>query len=179
MKAATAELGGRILVPPSTAHWMTRALYAYWLGAMRRARAAAAEAGTLAVPDLLPGRQHIDPVDIPRLLANVWMLDVTGAPRRYRFRLIGGALDNAGLPQRKGDFMDDHLPAAARADGLAELDFIVDQRLPVWFRGPAYLPHNRQLFELERLIVPLAADGIAVDILLALSVFYDSAGLER
>src|SRR3546814_18827524 len=37
----------------------------------------------------LPGRRHLDPVDIPELLPNIWMIDVKRGPLRFRFRLVG------------------------------------------------------------------------------------------
>ena len=48
---------------PSTAHPKIVAPYDYWLKA----------APTTGV---LPGRQHIDPIDIPSLLENIWLVDV-------------------------------------------------------------------------------------------------------
>src|SRR5262245_8459779 len=54
-------------------------LYAYW-----RARFPGGAA-------LLPGRQHIDPLDIPRLLPSVQLADVEPGPR-IRYRLVGANL---------------------------------------------------------------------------------------
>ena len=61
---------------PEDAAPKIRALYAYWQAIHPE-------------PDRLPGRQHLDPLDIPELLANIWMADVQREPLRFRFRLVG------------------------------------------------------------------------------------------
>jgi hypothetical protein len=40
--------------------------------------------------DVLPGRQHLDPVHIPKLLPWLWLVDVhQGESLRFKFRLVG------------------------------------------------------------------------------------------
>src|SRR3546814_20107151 len=43
-------------------------------------------------PDLLPGRQHLDPARIVPLLPGNWLLDVHRAPFRLRYRITGTAV---------------------------------------------------------------------------------------
>src|SRR4051794_21466191 len=38
------------------------------------------------VPDRLPGRQHVDPMDLSTLLPDLWLIDVVREPERIRFR---------------------------------------------------------------------------------------------
>src|SRR3546814_5225682 len=70
---------------PETAHPVMQAGLAYW-------QAAAPE------PDLLPGRQHIDPAGMPTLLPHVWLMEIlpplpdTTVPR-LRFRLVGSHVE--------------------------------------------------------------------------------------
>ena len=84
----------RITVPPDGAHPKIAMLHRYWRD--------------VAPPGMLPGRQHIDPVDIPKLLANIWLLDVVGEPVRFRFRLIGDAMRRLGVPAKRGEFVDQY-----------------------------------------------------------------------
>jgi len=119
---------------------------------------------------VLPGRQHIDPIEIPRLLQYVWLLDVVDDPRRFRVRLVGTALVQTGTPARTGDFMADFMPPDKRQASLADLERVVQSREPWWFRGPVILRHNTFVQEVERIVLPLAADGRRVDMLLCLSV---------
>src|SRR5258708_28088876 len=89
--------------PPAATDPRLRAFFAYWR--------------SKAPPDRLPGRQHIDPLDIPRLLQHIAMFDVVrdggvrdGGVRagavRFRFLLIGHAvvqLMGAGYTGLSGD----------------------------------------------------------------------------
>lgn len=162
-----------ITPPAAAAHRKAVQLHEYWCS---KAPAAG----------LLPGRQHIDPTEIPGLLDNIWLLDVVGtidgvvggAPRRFRFRLIGDAMHRKGIPGRPGTFIDQFFGNGPADPALADLHAVVDTRLPSWSRGKPMLRHKHEIFELERILLPLAADGHAVDMLLCLTVFYRSDGEE-
>lgn len=154
-----------LAAPPATAHPKAIRLHEYW-----RAKA--------PLPGLLPGRRHIDPTEIPALLDNIWMLDVLGQPPRLRFRLIGDAMYRKGIPGRPGEFVDQFFGAGIADERLAALYAVVASRLPSWARGAPQLAHASPIFEIERIILPLAADGYAVDLLLCLTVFYQTDGRE-
>jgi len=151
--------------PPATAHRKIVQLYEYW-----RKKAPG--------PGRLPARGDIDPVDLGALLPNVWLVDVVGDPPRFRFRLIGGAVSKMGMPAKVGDFVDEFVQAEAKAQTMAEFAAAARERLPVWFRGPARMPYETKMFELERIFLPLASDGVRVDILLCLTVYYSLDGRE-
>ena len=151
--------------PPPGANAKIVAIYEYW----RRIAPGV---------DLLPGRRHLDPADIPKLLPNVWLVDVVGSPARFRTRLIGTALQQAGIPLSPGVFMDDAVPPALKETLLSHLRHVAASRQPQWRRGRPYLPHATEVFEIERIFLPLAADGATVDMLLNLSVLYESSGKE-
>lgn len=143
--------------PPATARREIVALHEYW-----RSKAPA--------EGLLPGRRHIDPIEIPRLLQYVFLLDVVEDPRRFRVRLVGTALILSGTPGRVGDFMADHMPPETRSASLANLEAVVQSRQPWWFRGPVFLQRETYVSEVERLVLPLAADGRTVDMLLGMTM---------
>jgi hypothetical protein len=155
----------KITQPPSGANAKVLAIHDYW-------RRIAPGAG------VLPGRQHLHPTDIPKLLPNVWLVDVAGKPQRFRIRLLGSALQQAGIPLRPGDFVEGPVPLARRQEALSDFRFVSTSRQPLWFRGPARVPHDKEVYELERIFLPLAADGVSVDVLLCLTVFYKSTGEE-
>lgn len=147
----------RITRPPLAAAAPIVAIYDYWRSKMPAA-------------GLLPGRRHIDPIDIPRLLPHIWLVDVVDDPRRFRVRLLGTALVATGTPLRVGDFIVDRLLPEQRAASLAEFESVVRSREPLWYSGPVNLQHETYVHEVERIFLPLAADGQHTDMLLCLSL---------
>lgn len=135
-------------------------------------------------PGLLPGRRHFDPLAVPHLLPNIWLLDVerstAAGPRlRYRVRLVGGAVVSVGFPARPGAYFDDPSVTSDVANVRRHLDAIVDTHEPDWRRGKPAIDHTTYVDTLERVILPLAADGRTVDMLIGLTVFYWKEGLPR
>jgi len=155
----------KIRQPPPGANAKILAIYDYW-------RRIAPGRG------LLPGRRHLHPTDIPKLLPNVWLVDVTGDPQRFRVRLVGSALQQAGFPLKLGDFVEGPVPPARRPAALSDFRFVTTSRQPLWFRGMPPVPHEKEVYEIERIFLPLAANGATVDVLLCLTVFYKSTGEE-
>jgi len=49
---------------------------------------------------------------------------------------------------------------------------------PSWYRGPSKLRPEKDYYELERVRLPLARNGKLIDMILALTVFFDSHGNE-
>ena len=131
-------------------------------------------------PDLLPGRQHFDPMQVPALLPNLWLLDiVAGPPRRFRYRLIGSRLIEAGIPGRVGDFIDDPRFVADHAAANRLFQAIADGREPNWSRGKPILQHAKYVEQIERVSMPLAADGRTADMILNLTLFHWNDGTVR
>ncbi len=124
-------------------------------------------------PGLLPGRQHFDPIRVPHLLRNLTLIDVVDcAPRQFRLRLVGGALVDAGFTGQPGDLMDAPHVTREPAKILAVLNDIAETGRPNWRRGPAAVEHTKFVDSLERAMMPLARDGIHVDMILSFSIFH-------
>src|SRR5215813_1374292 len=79
----------------------------------------------------MPGRADIDPLDIPRLLPNVFLMDVVpGNPRRFRFRLVGTRI--ADLEGEMTDrFLDEFVPGAPGTAMARHYDDAVEGRISV------------------------------------------------
>jgi len=159
------EMPDRITTPPATAHPKIVAIHSYW-------QRLAPGVGRL------PGRKHIDPCEIPSLLAHIWLIDVVGEPKRFRFRLIGEAGRRMGPPGKAGDFLDQYHEGGIADPALDDFRFVASERMPVWYRGKALSRHRTEMFELERLFMPLASNGVDVDAMLCLTVYYTPRGLE-
>jgi hypothetical protein len=129
-------------------------------------------------PGLVPGKQHFDPMRVPDLLPNVWLLDVVreDGSLRYRFRLVGDALIDSGAPFRKGLFVDELGDRVDQAAAKTIHDRVVNTREPDWRRGPPIVKHLKFIALLERVLLPLAEDGRTVDHILAMTVFYQMDG---
>lgn len=124
-------------------------------------------------PDLLPGRRHFDPMQVPELLPNLWLVDVEcGTPNRYRYRLVGGALIDAGGPMRAGMFVDELGDLIDQVAAHAAFDGVIATRQPEWRRGAPIVKHLQFVATLERVLLPLAEDGRTVDMILGMTIFY-------
>ncbi len=157
------------LVIPATAHWAIRDGYAYWQNARPG-------------PGLLPGRQHIDPLDIPALLPFIWLFDVADQPAgllpfNLRYRLLGSHVELGLGLNRTGRWVD-----------AVEPRFVIDPELHAahlaavtrgeahYRRGTPRFAHNKAVAGLERVLMPLARDGRKPDMLLGFTVFLDTDG---
>lgn len=125
-------------------------------------------------PGRLPGRQHIDPMELRQLLPLLWLLDVQREPFRLRYRLVGTAVADAMGQDFTGRWMDEVHPHLA-GGGSAYLDryrAVAATGVPSWRRGTPRLWFNEEHKEIENIVLPLAADGVQVDVLMILTIMY-------
>ena len=121
-----------------------------------------------APPGKLPGRQHIDPLEIPDLLPHLMLIEVlpqAGGGARYRIRLVGTAVVAIQGSDGTGKFADEILTAAEGADIIKGYDEIVRTRQPQYHSGTVATA-GRDHVDYERIAFPLAADGEHVDMLI-------------
>ncbi|GHD56145.1 hypothetical protein GCM10017083_35920 [Thalassobaculum fulvum] len=122
---------------------------------------------------LLPGRQHLDPLDIdPQVMPWVFLMDVVrrdGAPLDYRYRLVGTG--NVGLVGRDAT---GELASAVfnRVDApfvLDTFDLTVENAAPTYWI--ATVPNDViGMVTIHRGLFPMARDGRTVDMLLCIAV---------
>lgn len=136
-------------------HPMMSRLFAYWRGKCQDGR--------------LPGRQDLDPLDIPELLPHIALYDVVRESDRLRFRirLLGTANVQLMGSDCTGQFLDEQLRPEDAARIMTTYRQVVDERRPHYWRSFLSTP-GREHMHYERLLLPLAADGTTVDIVLAL-----------
>lgn len=153
-----AQIGG-----PGAAVRAHEELFAYW--------------ASLRDGALLPGRRHLDPGGITRLLPTVSLIDVISslrdgeAPERgaleFRMRLAGTALYGVYGREITGKRLTDIYNSAAADYWRAELGKVVAERRPavgvhsLAWRGASHL-------SILWLRLPLSSDGGAVDMILGL-----------
>jgi len=119
----------------------------------------------------LPGRQHIDPADIPELLANVTLVDVTGEPLQFKFRLMGTQAVHFFGRDLTGHWYHEAFDNYPSSPSYADLCTAVRTKKPHWHKGPPSVHVTKDDVEIERLVLPLAANGHDVDMLFLVQVF--------
>lgn len=143
---------------PDHAHAAVNELHGYWR--------------SLAPEGELPGRQHIDPVDIAPLLPNIWLLDVHREPLRFWRRLVGTRIEEYSGSNLTRGWVHDKLKEGKLSDVHKSLTNVVENKVPDWRRGKPYISDHTKYPELERLYLPLASDSETVDMILAITIFF-------
>ncbi|SMF72642.1 PAS domain-containing protein [Tistlia consotensis] len=160
----TAEIVPFQLRPaPGQWHPHIRALYGYWQSKLPAPDAAGCR---------LPGRQHLDPVEIPTLLPWLWLIDVQREPPRFRFRLFGTKHYEQMHCDPTGRWCDEAFPSFVSQPTYPDylkvgLDGLVSYR-----KGPPAYHVDSECRLLERIMLPLARDGRTVDMILALTLYF-------
>ena len=141
-----------------------RRFYDYWLGKCRSGR--------------LPARADIDPVEIPDLLPWIMLLDPVPGPKGYRFRmrLIGTGLVARAGRDATGYFYDEMLSKRDVARFTTIYTEVIKTGRPHHYHADIDISRleGREHLRYERLICPLATDGVTVDMLALIVVFLDA-----
>jgi len=143
---------------PADCHPAVRSMVDYWR--------------SIHPPEGLPGRQHFDPVDVPKLLSNIGLIEVHENPRRFRVRLYGTALAAAIGEDYTGKWYHELFEQFESTAQYGDFCRVVDARVPHWRRGSLRIPVERDFHFLERVHLPLASDGKTVDMILTFAVFF-------
>lgn len=121
----------------------------------------------------LPGRHHIDPLDLPDLLSNMMLIDVCRDtdPVQFRFRLCGTEIVRITGRDLTGMTLDEALPDGYR-DYIRFLDeLVISKKMPVFSRTLFHDKANFANAETSRILLPLATDGETVDMILVYQLF--------
>lgn len=145
---AEAETRNRIKSPD------LRLIFDYWTGLARASR--------------LPGRADIDPLDFPKLLPRVALIDVVDAedPVHFRYRLAGTEIVERAGRDPTGKRFDELYAGTYLDQALETYRAVVAERQPHYSQRVFPLYHGREHLTYSRLILPLAGDGTHVDMLL-------------
>jgi len=115
-----------------------------------------------------PPRSAIEPLELKRHLAHIFMLDVLDDGADYRYRLIGTDVSTARGSSVTGRKISELYadPPQALAQAKAIFGKVVAARQPVFARGPVFWVPGRDFLHFEGAYLPLSSDGHAVDIIL-------------
>ena len=126
---------------------------------------------SMSPPKGLPGRCDLEPIDIPRLLPWMLLLDVagTGHHRRFRIRLMGTGVAERSGADSTGRWLDE-------AVTQPQLQALTEHLATAAHKGGPvrYLNHSiikgREFVAIDTLALLLAGNGVDVDMLMLLSV---------
>ena len=121
-----------------------------------------------APPGKLPGRQHLDPLELSDLLPYLMLMDVVRQPdgsARYKLRLVGTEAVAIQGSDGTGKYADEVLTGQDGAEIIRRYDEILQTRQPQYRRGVVATP-GREHVQYERVAFPLARDGENVDMLI-------------
>ena len=142
---------------PDSAEPVIKSLYDYWC--------------EISPPGGLPERQHFDPLDVPKLLPNIWLIDVSREPLRFSLRLLGTRIEEFSGGRWKRFHNQNLHNEGVLARVQSNLAEVVETHEPSWRRGRPLISWEQEFATLERIYLPLARDGETVDMILAITIF--------
>lgn len=106
-------------------------------------------------------------MEMPRLLANILLLDVEAGTGRMKFRLVGTRITELYGSDYTGQYLDETWFGRLRDQIVASYSTVVETGEPhhSWVR---FTNRDGLEFDMERLILPLSSDGVRTDKLIAL-----------
>ncbi len=123
-------------------------------------------------PGRLPGRQHFDPVDVPKLLPFTGLVDILREPDlRLKVRLAGSKIAETLGPGLVGHYLDELVPNFAATLVAQDYFRVATDGIPVWYRGKQTSDIGKAFLPVERLFLPLATDGRTPDAIVGMMVF--------
>lgn len=141
----------------SIQHEKLAALHRFWLGLSKDGR--------------LPARQDFVAEELAPWIGHVSLLEVERDPLRFRYVLHGGHFTLLSGLSLTGQYVDEGLTPRHREEVIANHREAVETRQAVYRH---YTDHSLPWRELDRLILPLADDGVTVDrVMVGLYTLFD------
>ena len=108
---------------------------------------------------VLPDRQETDPIEFPRHLSGISLLDVERNPWRFRFRLLSDDLVDHHGANLIGRWMDDVFPHFLGTRTELDLIATAESQAPVYRRGKPLMTYEKAFVEIERIPLPFCNSG--------------------
>lgn len=118
----------------------------------------------------VPERGAIDPVELGRALAHVWLCEREAASGRFRYRLAGERINEVYRRSLAGLYLDEIIPEPGIAVVQRRYSDVVDTPAAVRTAGLVYL-RNERVFQGERVILPLVETEAKSDLVLGATVY--------
>jgi hypothetical protein len=126
----------------------------------------------------VPLRANFDPLDVPLLLKDLFLVEVHGRepPWRFRYRVAGTGISKFVGQDYTGRFVDEIFPPPARSIVEEFYSAPVRLRMPVYSSSRLIVPRSQVSKRVSRLVVPLSIAGQSVDMLLSGQHYDQAAG---
>jgi hypothetical protein len=111
-----------------------------------------------------PARGDIDPIDFPYALGRVSIVEVHRDPLRFRYRLVSTRLTQHLGYEMSSKYVDDIPEPAMRDFTRAFYKRALEHGAPLYESGAPRI--ERQQWQHETLVLPLASNGTEIDMLL-------------
>ena len=143
-----------------------RALYDYWRARQRSGR--------------LPARADIDPADLRRLLPRLALIDVLreGHDLAFRYRLTGTEIVNRAGRDPTGKRFEELYRGDYLQTANATYRQVVDTGRPHTSDRVYPLVPGREYMRYDRLLLPLAGDGVTVDMVMLLIIVLEHRSID-
>jgi hypothetical protein len=120
----------------------------------------------------MPSRRDLDPLQIPSgYLPDLMLIDVSLAPLRLKYRLIGTHVVTASGEDRTGRYFDDVSFFKLHPAVMRQFEQVATVGRPLYSLEPFTNSVNGTTYEVDRLMLPLSSDGRHVDMLVVLFQF--------
>lgn len=121
----------------------------------------------------MPAREDIDPLDIPRLLPDIFLVDVLD-DGDYRYRLVGGRIVERAGANYTGLKLSEISSRGSQPLLLEIYEHVLATRQPCQRDLPYRMRFTRMPGSYKVLIAPLSTDGERVDMLLGITAYPDA-----
>ncbi|MEQ8395988.1 PAS domain-containing protein [Thalassobaculum sp.] len=118
----------------------------------------------------LPGRQDFDPLDIPKVLKHLVLVDVERDPFRFRIRLMGTAVVDAFGNDFTDSYLDEVFENFHQTYGSMNRIETAKTGIPTYRHGKATMPFKLDFAPIEAVHLPLAADGRLVNLIVSMTI---------
>ncbi len=124
--------------------------------------------------DGLPGRQDMDPIDIPRMLPYVFLVDVLNKTNDFRYRLVGTDIVKNTKRDFTGALLSDIQDVGSQNELIQLYRQCVSNKAPVTGKLN-FTTRGGVENHYDVAVTPLASDGQTIDMLFGFALHGDDA----
>ena len=120
-------------------------------------------------PNLWPARDDIDPFDLRQILPHLFLVEALDGGARFRFILSGAAVRQQLGFELSGRYLDDTFTGAQRKHIIANYRAVISGH--GHYTMQTWSQRGRPVMQFRRLLLPMAADRIRIDLVLGFALY--------